>query len=352
MDSPEKKSGEYIKANIEMLLGDMMDEHSRVCKGQKKDLDNKDAPMYLSGMRHHMSYLSESLLFSSPELFLSAIGWGKIYLPSINIPEDRIVTVLASIRKVLERKMPDGIKGPALDYLDEGLNKFSSLSESIDSFLDEGGSLYDESRKYLELLLDNKRMEAGKLVMDLAKKGADIQDIYLEVFQNTQYELGRLWQTGIISVAQEHYCTASTQLVMSQLYPYIFKAERTENVFIGACVSGELHEIGIRMLSDMLELKGWDTYYLGANMPADSIVKTVIERKAKIVGLSATMTFHISKIEEQIKAIREDKRCSDVKILVGGYVFKLSSGLWKKVGADGYGKDLEDSLVRVEDILV
>jgi MerR family transcriptional regulator, light-induced transcriptional regulator len=352
MDNPGKKAGEYIKANMEMLLGDMMDEHSRICKGQKKDFDKKDAPMYLSGMRYHMSYLSESLLFSTPELFLSAVGWGKIYLPSINIPEDRVVTVLVSIRKVLERKMPDRLKEPALSYLDEGLNKFSSLSESIGSFLDEDGSLYDESRRYLELLLDNKRMEAGKLVMDLARKGTDIQDIYLQIFQNTQYELGRLWQTGIISVAQEHYCTASTQLVMSQLYPYIFKAERTENIFIGACVSGELHEIGIRMLSDMLELKGWDTYYLGANMPVDSIVKTIIERKAKIVGLSATMTFHISKIEDQIRAIRGDKRCRDVKILTGGYVFKLSDGLWEKVGADGYGEDLEDSLARIEDILV
>ena len=31
----------------------------------------------------------------------------------------------------------------------------------------------------------------------------------------------------LYSVAQEHYCTASTQLIMSQLYPYIFRSDRT-----------------------------------------------------------------------------------------------------------------------------
>jgi methanogenic corrinoid protein MtbC1 len=131
------------------------------------------------------------------------------------------------------------------------------------------------------------------------------------------------------------------------LYPYIFQNQKSDNVFIGTCISGELHEIGVRMLSDLLELEGWDTYYLGANMPIDSIIKTIIEKKAKVIGLSATMTFHAEKVENQIKAIKDSKECRDVKIIVGGYVFKLSKNLWKKVGADALGEDLTDSLVTI-----
>ena len=33
-------------------------------------------------------------------------------------------------------------------------------------------------------------------------------------------------QTARISVAQEHYCTASAQLIMSQLYPRIFSTRK------------------------------------------------------------------------------------------------------------------------------
>jgi len=54
-----------------------------------------------------------------------------------------------------------------------------------------------------------------------------------------------------VSVAQEHYCTAATQLIMSQLYPHIFAGEKTERTLIATCVAGDLHEIGIRMVSDL-----------------------------------------------------------------------------------------------------
>ena len=63
-------------------------------------------------------------------------------------------------------------------------------------------------------------------------------------------------------MAQEHYCTAATQLIMSQLYPYIFTTGKNGRVLVGTCVSGDLHEIGVRMVSDFFEMEGWDTFYL------------------------------------------------------------------------------------------
>ena len=41
---------------------------------------------------------------------------------------------------------------------------------------------------------------------------------------------------------------------------------------VATCIGGELHEIGIRMVADFFEMEGWDTYYLGANTPADAVV--------------------------------------------------------------------------------
>ena len=107
-----------------------------------------------------------------------------------------------------------------------------------------------------------------------------MRDVYLHVFQRSQYEIGRLWQSNQISVAQEHLCTAATQLIMSQLYPFIFGTERRNRRVVAACVGGDLHEIGIRMVADFFEMDGWDTFYLGANVPITDIVQTVIDRRA------------------------------------------------------------------------
>ena len=58
------------------------------------------------------------------------------------------------------------------------------------------------------------------------------------MFQLSLREVGRLWQMNQISVAQEHYCTAATQLIMSQLYPYIFSGERRNRTLIAAYAGG------------------------------------------------------------------------------------------------------------------
>ena len=68
-------------------------------------------------------------------------------------------------------------------------------------------------------------------------------------------EVGRLWQMNRLSVAQEHYVTAATQLIMSQLYPLVFRTARRDRRIVAACVGGELHELGVRMVADRLSQK-------------------------------------------------------------------------------------------------
>ncbi len=121
------------------------------------------------------------------------------------------------------------------------------------------------------------------------RQGGAIQDLYIHVFQCVQRELGRLWQINQITVAQEHYCSASTQLIMSQLYPYIFAGEKNGRKMVAACLGGELHEIGLRMVADIFEMGGWDTFYLGANTPPESIVQMLVVEQAELLALSATM---------------------------------------------------------------
>jgi methanogenic corrinoid protein MtbC1 len=178
----------------------------------------------------------------------------------------------------------------------------------------------------------------------------EIRSIYMNIFQPSQYELGRLWMTGSISVAQEHFCTAATQAIMARLYPMVFAAPRTKPSIVGACIGDELHEMGIRMVCDFLEFDGWDTYYLGANMPSRGIAAAVRERKARILCLSVTMSSRISETESTIASVRA--ACAPgLKVLVGGYPFLNSPGLWEKVGADGFASDAVQAVVMAFSLL-
>ncbi len=182
----------------------------------------------------------------------------------------------------------------------------------MSEFQQEAGSFEQLARQYLDALLRTDRHAASRMILADVEAGASVKDIYLNVFQPAQREIGRLWQTGRVTVAQEHYCSAATQLIMSQLYPYIFTGRRDKGRrLVACCVGGELHEIGLRMVADLLEMAGWDTYYLGANTPAATVLETLAQREADVLALSATIHFNIGALTELIDALRKSCRRHD-----------------------------------------
>lgn len=194
---------------------------------------------------------------------------------------------------------------------------------------------------YIQTLLRGDRYSASTMILEAVHTSEDVKNIYLHVFQTSQREIGRMWQTGQISVAQEHYCTAATQLIMSQLYPMIFTNKKIGRRFVATCVGGELHEVGIRMVADFFEMEGWDTYYLGANMPAKSILATIEEQEADVIGISTTMYFNLPVVKDLISALRASMVSRNLKILVGGYPLITSQDLWKQLGADEFAQDAQ-----------
>jgi len=251
----------------------------------------------------------------------------------------------------LNEHLSEGEKDIVLVYLDAGMEALNRAPSQVGSHIEPDSPLHDLAAEYLNALLKGDRHQAGELIMTAVEAGTPIKQIYLKVFQPVQREIGRLWQTNQISVAQEHYCTAATQLIMSQLYPRIFSGERTGRSLVATCVGGELHEIGVRMVADFFEMEGWDTYYLGANTPTESVISTVEQRNPDILAISTTITMHVSEVASLIEQVRANGAGTDVSILVGGYPFNTSSQLWRQVGADAYAADAQEALQVVEDFL-
>jgi methanogenic corrinoid protein MtbC1 len=73
------------------------------------------------------------------------------------------------------------------------------------------------------------------------------------------------------------------------------------------------------------------------------VVRSVIERQADVLAVSATITLHVSAVAELIASVR-DSEASDVRVLVGGYPFNQVPDLWCQVGADGYAADAEAAI--------
>lgn len=293
-------------------------------------------------VERHISYLCESIASAQSDLFAEYIAWANVVLMKYNIPTSELKTNLDCLLAAVVDACPDAKHAVSL-IIGDAVKRLDAGSPLPESFIAPDKPHAALAKRYLDCLLKGDRHEASKMILAAAGAEVPVRDIYLHVFQPAQREIGLLWQKNEVSVAQEHYCTAATQMIMSQLYPRIFSKDHNGKTMVATCVNGDLHEIGVRMVADFMEMNGWDTHYLGANSPSASITQTLKEKSAVLLAVSATMTFHLHHVSALIKAVRSDPALKNVKILVGGYPFSVARNLWEQMGADGFAADAESA---------
>ncbi len=302
----------------------------------------------LEGFRYTLLYLQESLAMDEAAIFLDSVGWAHVMLSALHMPANGLSSNISVLKEVLHEELPDDLKARSDAIISESIAFLVAAPTNVPSNIQPDNPFAPVALAYLDALLTADRPAAMRIIDDQIKKGVSIREIYLSVFQPVLRELGRLWQIQKISVAQEHYATATTQLILARLYPAILTGSRNEKrrgkTLVAACVSGELHEVGMRMVADFFEMDGWNTYYIGANTPVPGLVAAVKERKADVVALSSTMSFHLPRVDSMIRSLRADPDTRSVKIIIGGYPFNIVPGLWQKIGADAYAGNAADAV--------
>ncbi|GAB6053806.1 B12-binding domain-containing protein [Magnetospira thiophila] len=293
----------------------------------------------------HVAYLLEAADQERPDVFVSYTSWTKGLLKGMGITVEHLAAHLRILREVTDEMLSGERHAHARIAIDQALAKLPDLSNGSDSYLLDSNPLLDLAQRYLSALLERRRDEAVQMILAAVENTTSIREIYLHVFQPVQREIGRLWQLGHINVAQEHYGTAVTQLAMSQLYAYVFASKRTGKTFVASCVGDELHEIGMRMVADFVEMEGWDTIYLGANLPTNNIISAVVDNKADVLGLSATIPFHVGYVRDIVAAVRSTPGADSTRVIVGGYAFGEGGSDWRKTGADAYAVDAVGAVV-------
>lgn len=277
-------------------------------------------------------------------MFTDCVGWAKAVLIQQGLPAAALALPLRHIEAVARRQLSGAAANQASRVVLDALQALTGLPDRQPAFLSPGRPLSPLAILYFGALLRGDRQLASRLVLQAVASGVSVKDIYLHVFQPAQYEIGRLWQLNRISVAEEHYCTAATQLIMSQLYAHVFSGRKIGRTVIVVCTSGDLHELGARMVADFFEMEGWNSYYTGAITPVSAVLQAIIERRADLLAISVTITQHVPDVERLIALVRSDPACGGVKIIAGGLPFHHDPDLWRRVGADGSGRDAETAV--------
>lgn len=97
--------------------------------------------------------------------------------------------------------------------------------------------------------------------------------------------------------------TGSTESLLNLAYPSIFDTERIGRKAVVSCSANEFHQVGGKMVADILELNGWDGHFLGANTPPGDMVRFIQEVKPDFVGLTLSILSNLDNLKYAIEVI-------------------------------------------------
>ena len=146
-------------------------------------------------------------------------------------------------------------------------------------------------------------------------------EIIEKPLMNGMNTVGQLFGEGKMFLPQVVKTARTMKKAVSILQPHIEANKKDgENnkagKFLIATVKGDVHDIGKNIVSVILACNNYEVIDLGVMVPTETIVKTAIEEKVDIVGLSGLIT---PSLEEMcLVATEMEKAGLKVPILIGG----------------------------------
>jgi methylmalonyl-CoA mutase cobalamin-binding domain/chain len=186
-------------------------------------------------------------------------------------------------------------------------------------------------QSYLEAIRKGDARAAHEVIDGLMDAGMSFDQLCEDVVRPALYEIGELWASGEISVAEEHVASAISDAILACIGPFS-TAHLEGNRVLVCCSEGELHAIGARMVGETFAAAEWAVEYMGPSLPAESVASAVVKRKVDVLAVSTTMPEHLPAVAATIDAARE--QAPDLRVVVGGQAYGGDHSRAREIGAN------------------
>jgi DNA-binding transcriptional MerR regulator len=179
------------------------------------------------------------------------------------------------------------------------------------------GSPADLADTFLEHGLRGDSPAARHVVREAAALGLPLEVLFGEVLRPALRELGDRWGRGEVTVAQEKEVSEVARELVAELTLRHSGAEDDRGGgVVAACVAGELHELGLRMVCGLLRARGINLHFLGADVAPDFLTDAVVRLRPRAILLSVTGDEHLPALGDVVKALRQAG--STPRLVAGG----------------------------------
>jgi MerR family transcriptional regulator, light-induced transcriptional regulator len=212
-----------------------------------------------------------------------------------------------------------------------------------------GTDLADGRAGYAAALAAGDARSALAVVDGLIDAGIEFDDLCEQVIRPALYDIGDMWASRHIGVADEHLASSISETVLA-LIGVIWAAPVDARPRVLVCATeGEAHALGARMVAESFAASDWAVRFLGASTPPDAVAAAVVEHEIDVMALSTTMTSNLQSVAETIELARS--AAPDLVVIVGGQAYGGDEQIAGRLGADAYGDGLRGLVQSVEERL-
>jgi MerR family transcriptional regulator, light-induced transcriptional regulator len=115
------------------------------------------------------------------------------------------------------------------------------------------------------------------------------------------HDLGERWETGAVTVAQEHFASSVVRGRLLGLARGWGQGAGPLAVLV--CAPGEQHDLALISFGLALRARGWRIAYLGPDTPLDTLHDTARSLDPRLVVVSATAPRYLARLGDELAAL-------------------------------------------------
>jgi excisionase family DNA binding protein len=166
--------------------------------------------------------------------------------------------------------------------------------------------------------IDGNRYEVQKILTGLYVGQYPLHEIYDHLLTPVLHRLGEDWAAGKISIIEEHIGSQSIRDCINRLQGIINIPK--SNGLIALCLNtyDELHDIALKMIQNVLEVRGFQTFFAGEMTPVVGLDVILDKLKPARLYVSSTYVADPVKTQQEIKRIFNLCAELNIEVYVGG----------------------------------
>jgi len=162
------------------------------------------------------------------------------------------------------------------------------------------------------------QMDPGELerILTRAALAFSVPTVVDDIVVPLLSRIGTVWESGRIGPAHEHLATVVIRHFLEWMLGTIAVTEGAP-VMVAGTPAGEKHELGALLSAVTGAAEGWQSIFLGPDLPAEEVVSAALRLEAEVVALSCVDPRTSEGLPGEISLIREGLP-ADVHLMVGG----------------------------------